>query len=172
MRRTTLVYLLTFSLALNGATAIALLFFWWKSRLPAVALSLGEKPIRSFLEQDLSLTPEQSSLALSSIDRSKREAAQLSRMMGSKRMEMISLVSSSPVNRSALDAKMDEIGRVQSKIRSIAVNAVVEICEVLPKEAREKFGAYLLERGRLCDGCVPARAPLGDRRPIETRGPL
>ncbi|MEJ2716544.1 MAG: hypothetical protein P8182_05310 [Deltaproteobacteria bacterium] len=41
MRRKWLVYVLTFSLALNGATAVAFILVWWKSETLA-AVSLGQ----------------------------------------------------------------------------------------------------------------------------------
>jgi Spy/CpxP family protein refolding chaperone len=154
MRRKWLVYVLTFSLALNGATAVAFILVWWKSETLA-AVSLGQKTIRGFLKEDLKLTNEQSHRILGQIDRSKQEAADLRGLMGAKRAEMISLICSAPINKDAVEAKMQEINRVQEKIRAAAVKTVITILESLPPESRDKFRAYLQARGRACDGCVP-----------------
>ncbi len=156
MRRKSLVCLLAFSLALNGATATAFFFFWWKSRT-AAAVSLGQKPIMNFLQQDMNLTSEQSNRVLGQIGRSKREVAALRGQLVSKRAEMINLICSAPVDEDAVSAKIDEITRVQHKIRSAAVKTVVAILDTLPLESRDKFRAYLKARGRACDGRVPLR---------------
>lgn len=154
MRRKPLIYLLIFSLALNGATAAAFLFFWWQSS-SLVAVSLGQKPIRSFLKDDMSLTNEQSNRIAGQIDRSKQEVGALRGLMASKRAEMMSLVCASPVNKDAVAAKMNEINHIQRKIRSAAVTTVIAIIESLPTESRDKFRAYLQARGRACDACGP-----------------
>jgi Spy/CpxP family protein refolding chaperone len=159
MRRKWLIYLLTFSLALNGATAAAFVFFWWQSRTPA-AVSLGQKPIRSFLKEDLNLTNERSSQILGQIDQSKREVAALRGLMDSKRTEMISLITSAPVNKDVVETKVGEINHIQGKIRLAAVKTVITILESLPRESRDKFKAYLQTRGRICDGCSPGGGPL------------
>ncbi|MEJ2716543.1 MAG: periplasmic heavy metal sensor [Deltaproteobacteria bacterium] len=101
------------------------------------------------------LTNEQSHRILGQIDRSKQEAAELRGLMGAKRAEMISLICSAPINKDAVEAKMQEINRVQAKIRAAAIKTVITILESLPPESRDKFRAYLQARGRACDGCVP-----------------
>ncbi len=154
MRRKWLIYLLTFSLALNGATVAAFIFSWWQSQTLAAA-SVGQKSIKSFLQEDLSLRGEQSSRILNQIDRSKQEAAALRTLMVSKQSEMISLITAIPVNKDAVTAKMDEITRIQCQIRSAAVETIIAILESLPPESRDKFGAYLQARGRACDACCP-----------------
>jgi Spy/CpxP family protein refolding chaperone len=160
MRRKSLIYLLTFSLALNGATAVAFVFFWWKSQTLA-AVSLGQKPIRNFLQEDLNLKTEQSNRILGQIDQSKREVAELRGQMNSRRAEMINLISSVPANKDAVAAKMDEINHIQAKIRSAAVNTVITILESLPPESRDKFRGYLQARGRACDACGPQLPGVG-----------
>jgi hypothetical protein len=153
MRRKWLIYILTFSLAVNGATAAAFVFFWWQSRPSSV--SVGQKPITSFLREDLSLTSDQSSEILSQINWSKQEAGTLRALMDSKRTEMIDLITSVPVNRDLVETKISEINRIQGSIRSSAVKTVVTILESLPPEPRERFGAYIQARGRACDECGP-----------------
>ncbi len=154
MRRKTLIYVLTFSLALNGATAVAFVFFWWQNQTLA-ALSLGQKPIRSFLQQDMNLTTEQLRGILGDIDRNKQEVTALRGLMDSKRVEMIGLICAAPVNKDAVTTKMDEVSHIQGKIRSAAVTTVITILESLPPESRDTFRAYLQARGRACDVCVP-----------------
>lgn len=160
MKRKSLIYLLTFSLALNGATAAAFLFFWWQSQTLA-AVSLGQKPTRSFLQEDINLTNEQSNRILDRIDRCKGKVSALRGLMDTQRAEMINLICSAPVNKGAVEAKMQEINQIQSKIRSAAVNTVIAILESLPPESGDKFRSYLQARGRACDGRCPASPGAG-----------
>lgn len=160
MRRKRLIYLLTFSLALNGATAIAFVFFWWQSRTPAEA-SVKQISIKSFVQEDLNLTIEQSSPLLALIDAGKKEIENLRAQIESRRTEMMVLISSFPVNRDAVDGKMEEIGRIQSKMRSTTLNTVMKVLESLPPDSRAKFGAYLRARGRACDENCPPTSEVG-----------
>ncbi len=160
MRRKWLIYLLTFSLALNGATAIAFLFFWWQSRTLA-AVSVGQKSMRNFLREDLHLTTEQSNLILGHIDASKQKVAELRSAMEANRAEMISLITSEPLHKDAVKMKIDEINSIQETIRSAAVKTVIIILESLPPESRAKFRTYLQARGRACDTCGPASPGVG-----------
>lgn len=159
MRRQWLMYLLTFSLAINGATAAAFLFFWWQSRTLAAASS-GQKSMRTFLQEDLNLTREQASPIFGLIDQSKRDVVDLRAQMETARGEMMSLISEPSLNRDAVAAKMSEINNIQAKMRAVAVNTVTRIIESLPRESRDRFRAYLQERGRACDMCGP-RSPGG-----------
>jgi len=155
MKRTPLIYLLTFSLAINGAVAATLVFSWWKDQEHAKEITLAQKPVIHFLREDLSLTPEQTSRVVEEIDRTKPQFLQLRNLMDSNRSEMMRLISTTPVNMATVESKVNEINRIQGEIRLIAVGTVIRIVESLPSQAKSKFGAYLQERGRICDGCGP-----------------
>jgi Spy/CpxP family protein refolding chaperone len=155
MKRTSLVYLLTFSLALNGATAATLAFLWWKGQAQAAEISLAQKPVMNFLRQELSLTSEQTGRVIEQIDRTKPRFLKLRNLMDSNRSEMMRLISTTPVDVAAVESKVNEINRIQGELRLVAVGTVIKIVESLPPEARLKFEAYLQERGRICDGCGP-----------------
>jgi len=154
MRKKWVIYVLTFSVALNAATATAFLLSWWHNQTLA-AISLGQKPVKVFLQEDLNLTGEQSRQILGQIDRSKQEVAALRGLMDSKRAEMIGLIASTPANKDAVETKMEEVSRIQGQIRSAAVATVITILDTLPPEAKDKFRAYLQARGRACDVCCP-----------------
>jgi Spy/CpxP family protein refolding chaperone len=164
MKRTSLIYLLTFSLALNGATAATLIFSWWKSQARAEGILVAQKPVMNFLREDLSLTNEQTNQVVGRIVSTKPQFLELRNLMDSKRLEMMRLISTTPVSVAAVESTANEINRIQGELRLIAVGTVIKIVESLPREAREKFGAYLQARGRICDGCGPGtgRFPLGD----------
>lgn len=164
MRKTPLLYLLTFSLALNGATAATLVFSWWKGQARAQEMSVAQKPVMNFLQEDLSLTNEQTNRIAQQIDSTKAEFVRLRNQMDSNRSEMMRLVSTYPLDRAAVEAKLSEINHVQGELRLLAVGTMIKIVESLPSEARNKFAAYLRERGRICDGCPgTGRGPFGDR---------
>jgi Spy/CpxP family protein refolding chaperone len=164
MRRTSLIYLLTFSLALNGAAAATMGFSWWKGQAEARQALLAQKPVMSFLREDLNLTDEQSNRVVERIGNSKAQFVGLKKRMDSNRSEMIHLISTTPINMSAVESKINEINRIQGELRLVAVGTVIKIVESLPPEARKKFGAYLRERGRICDGCGPGtgKGPFGE----------
>ncbi len=155
MKRTPLTYLLIFSLAINGAAAATLVFSWWRGQAYARDITLAQKPVVDFLREDLGLTPEQTLRALEQIDRTKPRFVRLRNLMDSNRSEMMQLISTTPTDMAAVKSKINEINRIQGEIRLIAVGTVIKIVESLPSEARNKFGAYLQERGRICDGCGP-----------------
>jgi len=165
MKKTSLVYLLTFSLALNGATAATLAFSWWKAQARAEGILVAQKPIKAFLREDLGLTTEQTNRIIDQIDRTKPEFLALRKLMDSSRSEMMGLISTTPVSLAAVGSKVNEINRIQGELRQVAVGTVIKIVEALPTEAREKFGAYLQQRGRICDGFGPGpgRGPFEDR---------
>jgi len=155
MKRAPLIYLLIFSLAINGATAATLVFSWWKGQAYARGITLAQKPVIHFLREDLNLTPEQTRRVVEQIDRTKPQFLKLRNQMDSDRSEMMRLISTTPVNMAAVESKVNEINRIQGEIRLIAVGTVIKIVESLPSEVKNKFGAYLQERGRICDGCGP-----------------
>ncbi len=163
MRRTSLVYLLTFSLALNGAAAATIALAWWKGQAQAREISLAQKPVANFLREDLDLTAEQSSPVVQQISAGEDQFVRLKNLMDSNRSELMRLITATPTNRTAVEDKVNEINRIQAELRLLAVGTVVRIVESLPPQARIKFGAYLQERGRICDGCGPgtAKGPFG-----------
>ena len=167
MKRTPLIYLLIFSLALNGAAAGTLVFSLWKNQAYAKGITFAQKPVMHFLREDLSLTAEQTSRVLEQIEHTKPQFVQLRNLMDSNRSEMMRLISTTPVNMAAVESKVSEINRIQGEIRLVAVGTVIKIVESLPPEAKSKFGAYLQERGRICDGCGPGtgRSLFPDAKP-------
>lgn len=164
MKRTPLMYLLTFSLALNAATAATLIFSWWKGQVEAREISFAQEPLMHFLQEHLDLTTDQMNRIAQQIDSTKAEFVRLRSQMDSKRSEMMRLISTRPGDRAAVQAKISEINRTEGELRLLAVGTVSQIVESLPPEARSKFGAYLQERGRICDSCpATERGPFGDR---------
>ena len=152
MRRMSLIYLLTFSLALNGAAAATLAFSWWKDRAHTQKMFCAQKPMMAFLREDLGLTREQVNRVVEQIDNTKPPCLKLRNLLDSNRSELITLISTAPVNLTAVESKVKEINRIQGELRLVAVGTVIKIIESLPPEARSKFGAYLQEREATCDG--------------------
>lgn len=155
MNRTSLTYLLIFSLALNAAAAATIAVHQLKGQVQAGEISFAQKPVAAFLQENLGLTNKQTSRVLAHIDRTKAQSIQLRDLMSLRRSEMVSLISTVPVNRTDVESKIDEINRVQGELRLMAAGTIIGVIESLPPDARQKFGAYLRERGRLCDGCAP-----------------
>jgi hypothetical protein len=155
MNRTSLMYLLIFSLALNGAAAATIAVHQLKDHVQTGEISFAQKPVADFLRENLGLTNEQTSRVLAHIDRTKAQSIRLRDLMSLSRSEMVSLISTVPVNRTDVEAKISEINRVQGELRLMAAATIIGVIESLPPDARQQFGAYLRERGRLCDDCAP-----------------
>lgn len=158
MKRNWLIYVLTFSLALNGATAAAFIIFWVRNHTLAAA-SLSHKTIGSFLREDLKLPCEKTRAILNLVDQRKQEVMDLRAQLDSKRAELMRLIASAPVKREVVSAHMDDMSRTQSKLRSTAVDTVINIAESLPPEALDRFRAYLQARGRTSYVVSPPSSP-------------
>jgi len=166
MRKTALICLLTFSLAINGATGITLLFLWWKDSAQAAQAPAWQKPVQQFLREDLSLTQDLSNSLIERIDKQLPEIIERKKMMDSSRMDMMKLLSTVPVDIDAVEARVKEINRMHGEIRGLTVGTVIKIAESLPPDAQKKFAEYLRERAQNRGVCVPGmgRGPFGDMR--------
>jgi hypothetical protein len=102
MRKTALICLLTFSLALNGATGITLLFLWWKGPAQAAQAPAWQKPVQQFLREDLSLGQDLSNSLVEKIDKQLPEILERKKMMDSSRIEMMKLIATVPVDVDAI----------------------------------------------------------------------
>ena len=102
MRRSVLVTLLAFSLAVNAATAGSLIFFWARAHANVPEILLGQKPMKKFLKEDLGLTPDQLSKIMELINEKRPDIVELNRRFVQTRNEMKSSVTADKIDMAAL----------------------------------------------------------------------
>lgn len=167
MNRSILVTLLAFSLAINAATAGSLIFFWAKAQASPVEISLGQKPMKTFLKEDLGLAPDQLAGIMRLIDEKRPEIIEMKRRFDLTRTKMKESIVADRIDVEAITERVGEINRLQGRIREITIGTVIKISESLPPDARTKFAQYLRNCGPASGGCAPGRGrgPYGDVKP-------
>ncbi|MDQ7784829.1 MAG: periplasmic heavy metal sensor [Desulfomonilaceae bacterium] len=167
MNRSVLIVLLVFSLAVNAATAGSLIFFWATAKASPGEISVGRKPMKQFLEEDLGLTPGQLSEVLGIIDEKKPEIIEMKRRFDLTRDEMRALIAADRVDRGAVMEKVQEINSLHGRIRTITVGTVARIAETLPPNAGNTFARYIHDCGPGTGACAPGKGkgPYGDVKP-------
>lgn len=163
-RRTLLISLLAFSLALNFATVLTLSFSWWKGQAQAADITVGQIPIKKFLQQDLNLDRDRAAELLRMIDQKRPRMEELRLLLNATRAEMLGLFSDPSLDWSPVNDKLEAISRIQSEIRYETLRTIMQIAESLSSEDRKRFGAYLQARACACaalgTGC--GGGPCGD----------
>ncbi len=167
MNRSVLVTLLAFSLAINVATAGILIFFWVNAQASPVEISLGQKPMKKFLKEDLGLTPDQLSNILGIIDEKRPEIVELKRRFDRTRYEMKALITADSLDLEAIKKKVGEINRFHGRIREMTIGTVAKIAASLPPNAKSTFARYIQRCGPSSGACAPGRGkgPYGDVKP-------
>lgn len=164
MRRSVLIALLMFSLAINAATAGSLIFFWAKAHATPAELSVGRKSMKKFLNEDLGLTSEQLSEIMSIIDNKRPDIVELNRKFAETRNEMKSLITGDTIDESAVMQKVQELNAIHARIREITIGTVATLATSLPHEAKGKFAEYIRNCEPGAGTCAPGRGrgPYGD----------
>jgi uncharacterized membrane protein len=167
MNRSALITLLVFSLALNAATAGSLVFFWAKAQASPAQISLGQKPMKRFLKEDLGLPPDQLSRIMRLIDERRSEIIELKRKFNLTRTEMKEFIAADRIDVEAIRERLGEINRLHGRIREITVGTMINISESLPQDAGKKFAQYIRKCGAGSGVCAPGsgRGPYGDVKP-------
>jgi Spy/CpxP family protein refolding chaperone len=164
MNRSVLVTLLAFSFAVNVATAGSLIFFWAKAQASPVEISLGQKSMKSFLQDDLGLSPEQLSNISGLIEEKRPEIVELKRRFDLTRNEMKSLITADSLDVEAIRMKVGDINHLHGRIREITIGTVAKIAASLPPKAKKKFAQYIRSCGPGSGVCAPGKGkgPYGD----------
>ena len=164
MNRRVMVALLVFSLAMNVAVAGSLIFFWARAQASPAEISLGQKPMKRFLKEDLGLTSDQLSKIMGLIDKRRPEIIELKRKFDRTRNEMKSLMTADTLNVEAVMDKVRGLNTIQARIREITVGTVATIATSLPPNAKSKFAQYIQSCGPRSGTCAPGtgRGPYGD----------
>jgi Spy/CpxP family protein refolding chaperone len=166
MSRSVLVTLLAFSLAVNAATAGSLIFFWARAHATPTELSVGQKPMKKFLKEDLGLTPEQLFKIIGLIDEKRPDIVELKRRFGQTRNEMKYLVTADTINEEAVMQKVRDLNTIHARIREISIGTVATLAKSLPPNAKGKFAQYIRNSKPGSGTCAPGRGggPYSDVR--------
>jgi len=167
MNRPILIAMLTFSLAVNAAAAGSLLVFWAKAQASPAEISLGRKPMKKYLKEDLGLAPEQLSNVLGIIDEKRPEIVELKSKFDLTRDEMRVLITADSLDMDAVMEKVGEVNRLHGRIRAITIGTVAKVAASLPPNARSKFAQYVRSCGDAPGACAPGKGkgPYGDVKP-------
>ncbi len=167
MSRSVLVTLLAFSVAVNAATAGSLIFFWARAQASPAEISVGRKPMKKFLKEDLGLAPDQLSKIMGLIDEKRPDIVDLNLRFGRTRNEMKSLVRADTLDVEAVMRKVRDLNAIHGRIREITIGTVAAIAKALPPNAKSKFAQYVRNSGPCSGTCAPGRGrgPYGDVRP-------
>ena len=150
LRRTLLISLLAFSLALNLATVLTLSFSWWKGHAQAADVTVMQKPLTTFLQEDLNLDKARVAEVLKMIDDKRPRVEQLGSLLESSRADMMDLFSAPKLDLGAVNDKLAAINLIQGEIRYETIHTIVRVSESLPADAKQRFGAYLQARACAC----------------------
>lgn len=166
MSRSVLAILLAFSLAVNAATAGTLIFFWARAHAAPVEISLGQKPMKKFLKEDLGLTPERLSKIMGLIDEKRPDMVELNRRFVQTRNEMKSLITADTIDAEAVMQKVRDLNAIHARIRETTIGTVATIAKSLPPNAKGKFAQYIRNCEPGSGTCAPGRGrgPYGDVR--------
>lgn len=159
MNRSVLVTLLAFSLAINAATAGSLIFFWANAQATPVEISLGQKPMKKFLKEDLGLTSGQLSRIMGLIDERRPEIVELKRKFDLTRNQMKELITADSLDEEAVREKVRDLNRLHGRIREITIGTVARIATSLPPSAKSKFAQFIRSCGNAPGGCPPRKRP-------------
>ena len=164
MKRSVLLTILAFSLAMNAATVGSLIFFWVNAQASPLEISVGRKPMKQFLREDLGLASHQLATIMAIIDERRPEIIELKQRFDLTRTEMKANITADPVAPQAVHERVREMNRIQGGIREITINTVMKIAASLPPNAKNRFSEYIRTCGRAPGACGPGsgRGPYGD----------
>jgi Spy/CpxP family protein refolding chaperone len=167
LSRRLLVPLLAFSLALNFAAVLTLSLSWWKGNAQAADVTVGQKPMKRFLLEDLQLDRDRAAQVLEMFDAKHSRVGELRLLMNSTRAEMMGFLSDPNLGWSSVKDKLEAMNRIQGEIRYETFGTIFQIAESLSPEERKRFGTYLQERARACGAWGPGfgKGPCKDFKP-------
>ncbi len=161
MTRSSIIYVLIFSLILNAAVICSAAFIWWKRPAQASDSPPPVKSVQQFIKEDLKLETAKSDELVNKIKSEREEIYKLRSEIQSLRSELIETITAEKLDPSAVENRMSQMDQLQFQIRRTGIGILSQIAQSLGQEDRKKFGAYLKER---MIGCGPfgGRGPFGE----------
>ncbi len=159
MTKSSIIYVLIFSLILNAAVVCSAAIVWWKR--PAQASDSPLKSVQQFIKEDLKLESAKSDELVNKIKIDRDEIYRLRSEIQSLRSELIETITAEKPDPSAVENKMSHMDRLQFQIRRTGIGILSQIAQSLGPEDRKKFGTYLKERMTGC-GPLGGRGPFGE----------
>lgn len=163
MNRSTLLYILIFSLMLNAAVVGSAVVLWWKKPAQASESSLCLKSVQQFIKEDLKLDAAKTVQLIAMANRKREEIQNLRISMQALRSEMMELISAESLDEAAVEHRLVQMDQMQFQVRRSGIGTLTQIAQMLGPEDRKEFGAYLKQR--IC-GCGPL-SPGGRKGPFE-----
>ena len=161
MTKSSIIYVMIFSLILNAAVICSAAFVWWKRSAQASDTPPPLKSVQQFIREDLKLETTKSDELVNKIKSDREEIYQLRSEIQSLRSDLIESITAEKPDPSAVENGISQMDRLQFRIRRTGVGILSQIAQSLGPEDRKKFGTYLKERMIGC-GPLGGRGPFGE----------
>lgn len=148
MKEKLIIFILIFSLTINLAALITMGYFWGKNYTSKKDISPpdGSSPLIS----GLSLDPRQRGKMRRLRQSFQEETSPMRTSLITKREELVTLLNSETLDRSAIEQKVKEINEVQYQIQEAVIDNLLEEKTYLNPRQQKRYGEFICSE--LCQG--------------------
>ena len=158
MREKLIIFILIFSLTVNVAALITMGYFWGKDNTGEQGASRVDGPPQ--LISDLSLDIRQRGKMRSLRQSFQEEISPMRNTLITRREELVTLLNSETLDRSAIEQKLQEINQVQYQIQEAVVDNLLEEKASLNPRQQKRYGEFICSE--LCQGRCSMEKGSGD----------
>ena len=148
MREKLIIFILIFSLTVNVAALITMGYFWKKDNTVKQGTSRIDGPPQ--LISDLSLDTRQRGKMRSLRQSFQEETSPMRNTLITRRDELVTLLNSETLDRSAIEQKLQEINEVQYQIQEAVIDNLLEEKASLNPRQQKRYGEFICSE--LCQG--------------------
>jgi Spy/CpxP family protein refolding chaperone len=148
MKEKIITFILIFSLTINIAALITMGYFWGKDYTGKKDFSTadGSSPLVSGLSLDTRQRGKMQRLRQSF----QEETSPMRNSLITKREELVTLLNSETLDRSAIEEKLKEINQVQFQIQAAVIDNLLEEKTYLNPRQQKRYGEFICSE--LCQG--------------------
>ncbi len=148
MKEKLIIFILIFSLTINLAALITMGYFWGENYTSKKGLSTadGSSPLISGLSLDTRQQGKMRRLRQSF----QEETSPMRNSLITKREELVTLLNSETLDRSAIQQKLKEINEVQYQIQEAVIDNLLEEKTYLNPRQQKRYGEFICSE--LCQG--------------------
>ena len=148
MKEKLIIFVLIFSLTVNVAALITMGYFWGKDSTGKKGISTTGGP--SPLINGLSLDNRQRGKMRRLRQSFQEETSPMRNSLITKREELVTLLNSEELDRSAIEQKLKEINQVQFQIQEAVIDNLLEEKASLNPQQQKRYGEFICSE--LCQG--------------------
>ena len=160
MKEKLIIFILIFSLTINVAALMTMGYFWGKNYTSKKGISTadGSSPLISGLSLDTRQRGKMRRLRQSF----QEETRPIRNSLITKREELVTLLNSETLDRSAIERKLKEINEVQYQIQEAVIDNLLEEKTYLNPGQQKRYGEFICSE--LCQGRCSMEPGSGDCR--------